>query len=383
MVAGAGVFLLTHQRASADKNAGSQDHEPHGPRAVPVVAQPVQLEDVPIVLDGLGNVVAYKTVAVRPQVDGRLDKVLFREGQEVHRGEVLAQIDPRPFQIQLHQAQGALARDTATLEGNQHNLDRYTSLRSQKLVADQQVDDQRATVGQYQGSVLVDQAQIESAKLSLDYARITSPIDGFTGVRLVDPGNFVHAADTTGIVVITQLDPIAVMFTLPEDDLPAVAEHLQAGPLSVEVYARDGETRLGTGQLELIDNQINQATATIRLKAVFPNPKHVLWPNLFVKARLHVETRKAALVVPNTVVQRGPRGVFAYVVKPDNTVEARPIEVELIQGELTILRSGLQAGEQVVVDGQNQLKPGAHVQLPGAAAHAAHDPHGPDAKARQ
>lgn len=332
-------------------------------RVIPVVAAPVEQKNVPIFLDGLGNVVAFKTVTVHTQVDGRLDKVLFVEGQNVKRGEVIAQIDPRPYAIQLHQAEGALARDSAQLHDNQANFERYQSLRDQKLVAQQQVDDARAALGQFSGNVEIDKAAIEQAKLNLDYARITSPIDGVTGVRQVDPGNLVHAADTTGIVVLTQLDPIAVLFTLPEDDLPAVMDELIAGPLTVEAWSRDGVTKLATGKVLLIDNAINQATATMRMKAQFENSAHKLWPNQFVKTRLLLTTRKNALVVPATVVQRGPKGVFAYVISPqDQTVSMRTIEVDLTQGEVTIIKSGLKPGELVVSDGQNQLRPGSKVQ---------------------
>lgn len=332
-------------------------------RVVPVIAAPVAERDVPIYLDGLGNVAAYRTVVVKSQVDGRLNEVLFREGQEVRRGEVLAQIDPRPFQIQLNQAEGALARDKALLESGRRNLERFTTLREQKLIAQQQEDDQRAAVGQLEGAVRIDEAQIESAKLNLEYARIVSPIDGITGVRQVDPGNLVHATDQNGIVLITQLDPIAVLFTLPAENLTRVAEEMRNGPLRVDAYSQDGATLLATGKLELIDNQINVNTATMRLKAIFPNPKRLLWPNQFVKTRLLLTTRKNAVVVPSQAVQRGPKGLFVYVIKLDQTVEARPVEVALTQGEVTLLQSGVKPGEQVVTDGQNQLRPDSKVQL--------------------
>jgi multidrug efflux system membrane fusion protein len=330
-------------------------------RVVPVAAVVVTAKDVPIYLDGLGNVSAFKTVTVRAQVDGRLDRVTFKEGQSVRAGDVLAQIDPRPFEIQLKQAEGALARDTAQLHDNKTNLERYTSLRDQKLVAQQQVDDQKASVGQYQGAVQIDEAQIASAKLNLEYARITSPIDGVTGVRQVDPGNLVHATDTGGIVIITQVDPIAVLFTLPQDDLHRVAIELLKGPMAVEAWSRDGLTQLGRGTLALIDNQINQATASMRLKAVFTNPKHVLWPNQFVKARLLLTTRKGATVVPAIAVQRGPKGQFVYVIGSDSTVSPVPVQLESTEGDLALVKSGLKPGDNVVVDGMNQLRPGSKV----------------------
>jgi multidrug efflux system membrane fusion protein len=331
-------------------------------RVIPVIAAPVVAQDVPIYLDGLGNVAAYKTVTIKSQADGRLDQVLFREGQEVRRGDLLAQIDPRPFLIQLRQAEGALARDSALLRNGKLSLERLMKLREQNLIAQQQVDDQQASVGQLEGAVRVDEAQIENAKLNIDYARIVSPIDGITGVRLVDPGNIVRATDQTGIVLITQIDPISVLFTLPSENLPKVSEQMRLGPLTVEAYSRDGEISLAKGKLELIDNQINVTTATMRLKSVFQNPQRLLWPNQFVKARLLLTTRKNALVVPAPAVQRGPKGTFIYVIKSDQTVEARPIEIELTQGDITIIRSGLKADEQVVTDGQNQLRPGSKVQ---------------------
>ena len=333
-----------------------------GGRVVPVLATAAVLGDVPVFLEGLGNVIAYKTVQVRSQVDGRLDKVLFKEGQAVRRGEVLAQIDPRPFLIQLHQAEGAQARDRAQLQDLKLNLERFKDLRGRKLIAQQQVDDQAAQVGQLDGAVRIDQAAIESARLNLDYARITAPISGVTGVRQVDPGNVVHASDPAGIVLVTQLDPISLLFSLPEGNLPRIAQQFARGPLQVEAWSRDGQTRLGIGKLELVDNQINASTGTVRLKAVFANPQHLLWPNQFIKSRLHLTTLQNALVVPSTVVQRGPEGTFAWVINQDQTVVPRAVEVELTQGEQTVIAKGLAPGEQVVVDGQSQLRAGAKVQ---------------------
>lgn len=356
-------FALLLIAAGCRDGANASPRPDGGARVVPVAAAKAAVKDVPVWLDGLGNVAAFKTVTVRPQVDGRLDKVLFKEGQAVKTGDVIAQIDPRPYEIQLKQAEGALARDSAQLHDNQKNLERYASLRDQKLIAQQQVDDQRAAVGQYEGAVRIDEAQIASARLNLDYARIKSPIDGVTGVRLVDPGNLVHATDQNGIVVITQVQPIAVVFTLPQDELHRVALELQKGPLTVEAWSRDGATRLGVGQLALIDNQINQATATMRLKSIFDNAERLLWPNQFVKARLLLTTRKGALTVPSTAVQRGPKGSFVYVIKDDSTAEMRPVEIAETQGDLALLKSGLNPGETVVTDGQNQLKPGSRVQI--------------------
>jgi multidrug efflux system membrane fusion protein len=329
-------------------------------RPVPVLLARAVKRDVPITLEGLGTVTAYKTVNVRPQVDGRLDKVVFREGQTVKAGEQLAQIDPRPFEIQLHTAQAALARDQGQLRGAERDLIRYEAVVTKQLIPQQQVDDQRATVEQLRGAVQGDEAQIENAKLQLDYARIKSPIAGVTGVRQVDPGNLVHATDTTGIVVVTQLDPIAVIFTLPQDDLGRVAAAQAAAPLVVEALARDGSQPMAVGKVEVIDNQINTSTATIRIKALFPNPDKKLWPNQFVKARLQLAVRKGALVVPAVAVQRGPQGTFAYVVSGE-TAEARPVSVAEIEGDQAILAKGLAEGEAVVIEGQNQLRPGAKI----------------------
>jgi multidrug efflux system membrane fusion protein len=371
VIVAAVVWFVRRPKAAAPGAAQQQQ------RPIPVVTGQVQQRDLPIYLDGLGSVIAAKTVTVRSQVDGRLDAVLFREGQVVRRGDVLAQIDPRPFQVQLHQAEGALDRDAAQLKTARLTLARNQDLLKRKLIAPQDVDNAAATVGQFEGGVRIDQAQIDSARLNLDYARITSPIDGVTGVRQVDPGNIVHAADANGIVVLTQLDPIAVLFTLPQDDLPRVAQQMELGTLSVEAWSRDGNTKLATGQLLLIDNQINQNTATMRLKATFANPQRLLWPNQFVKARLLLSVRKGALVVPATAVQRGPDGTFAYVVGPDDTVQARKIDVDLTQADVVSISRGLQAGETVVTDGAASLRPGAKIAArPPAQQRPAQQPSG-------
>ncbi len=328
-----------------------------GGKAIPVLAAEVVARDIPIYLEGLGNVTAFQTVTVHTQVDGRLDKVLFREGQEVKKGEQIAQVDPRPYQIQLHQAEGALAKDEATLKDAEVTLERDIDLVQKKLAAQQTVDDERAVADGAKGSIEIDKANIDSAKLNLDYARISSPIDGVTGIRQVDQGNIIHAADANGIVIITQLDPIAVYFTLPEDDLVRVNRELKKAPLDVDAYSRDGSAKLASGKLALVDNEINQATATLKLKAVFSNPDRTLWPNQFVKIRLLLNIRSNALVVPASVVQRGPQGTFAYVILADDTVDMRPIEIDSQAGDLVIIAKGLQAGERVVADGQSLLRP--------------------------
>ena len=357
----AGVLLFVRSRTRADAKATATKDAAAAVRAVPVLVTGVEQRDVPVWLEGLGTVAAIQQVTVRAQVDGRLDEVFFREGQTVHKGDLIAQIDPRPFTVQLHQAEGALARDRAQLDSGKKNLVRYRALRETNLIAQQQVDDQIAAVGQIEGTVKVDLAAVESARLNLDYARVRSPIDGIVGVRVVDAGNLVRAADAGGLVVVAQLDPAAVLVTLPEDDLVRVNAALVRGEVTVEAWSRDGATRLGTGKLALVDNQINQATATLKLKAFVPNPEHKLWPNQFVKARILVDQYKSALVAPAAAVQRGPQGTFVYVVGEDKTAQLRLVEVALITGDTALLARGLSAGEQVVVEGQGQLRPGAQV----------------------
>jgi multidrug efflux system membrane fusion protein len=337
-------------------------------RIVSVGTAKVTREDVPIWLEGIGNVSAFFRVTVKPQVDGRLDKVFFNEGQSVKKGDLLAQIDPRPFKIQLESAQAAFARDQANIKNAEVNVERYQKLAQDNLITQQQLSDQQAVVAQLRAQLQGDQAQIDSARLNLDYARIRSPIDGVAGVRQVDPGNVVHASDANGLVVVTQIDPIAVLFTLPEDQLLSVREAMGDDPLVVEALSRDGDRSLGQGQLSVIDNEINQATATVRLKAIFQNPDHRLWPNQFVKARVKLKTRKGALVVPAAVVQHGPQGTFAYVVGADSTVAVRPVHVLTIEGERAIIGSGLEPDEVVVVNGQAQLRPGARVSASKASA---------------
>jgi len=372
----AGVALFVRRQSAGGKTSGASGAAagapgasgganggpPAGDRVVPVATAIAVRKDVPVILEGLGTVTPLATVTVKSQVDGRLDKVLFTEGQAVKKGEVIALVDPRPFNIQLHTAEATLAKDDSQLKNGQLNLERYETLRKGNLIPQQQVDDQRALVAQLEATTHADKAQVENARLMLDYARITSPIDGVTGLRQVDPGNLVHASDANGIVVITQIDPIAVLFTLPQDELPRVQRAMKEGKVVVDAYARDGIQKLATGQLLLVDNQVNAQTATIRLKSVLDNPEHVLWPNAFVKARMHLTTVKGALVVPAAVVQRGPNGTFGYVVAADKTVSPRPLEVASIEGDVALIAKGLAEGDVVVTDGQNQLKPGSKVQ---------------------
>src|SRR5678816_4301740 len=345
------------------RGAGPRDGEggPEG-RVVTVQVATAERKDLPIWLEGLGTVAAMQQVTVRPQVDGRIEKVLFVEGQPVKKGDVLVQIDPRPFLVALHQAQGALARDRAQLETNQGNLKRYEGLKAQNLVAGQQVEEIAGQVGQFEGSVKIDQAQIENAQLQLDYAQVKAPLDGITGVRQVDAGNIIHQSDASGIVVITQIDPAAVFFTLPQDQLASVAQALARGDVPVEAYSRDGATRLATGKLAVLDNQINQTTATLRLKALMPNPDRALWPNAFVKARMLVETRKDAIVIPSVAVQRGPQGTYVYAVGADKTAQMKPITIALTTGDVAVVGKGLDGGERLIVEGQNQVRPGGRVE---------------------
>jgi multidrug efflux system membrane fusion protein len=357
---GGGIYYYTHATKTAATAAASAA-QAQADRPVPVTVATVVQEDVPIWLEGLGTVTPIATVNVKTLVDGPLVSVNFKEGQLIHKGDLLAQVDPRPFQIALHNAEAALARDSAQLRDARLNLERYRTLRAGNLIAQQQFDDQQALVDQYAGTTQLDQATIDSAKLNLDYSRIVSPIDGVTGVRLIDTGNIVHAADTNYIVVLTQIDPMAVLFTLPEDDLPRVQSHLAQGKIQAVAFARDGQTKLAEGELGLIDNEVNTTTATIRLKAFFPNKDRMLWPSEFVKTRLLLSTQKNAITAPATAVQRGPNGTFVYVVGADDKVSVQAVEVELTQGDLAILSKGLQVGQKVVTDGQNQLKPGSKI----------------------
>ena len=331
-------------------------------RPTPVVVARASNRDVPVFLDGLGNAVPLVTVTVRPQVDGPLTAISFQEGQEVKKGDLLARIDPRPFNIQLHQAQAALARDQAQAKNAKLNLARYTALHEQGLATQEQLDDQRATADQLAGTIKSDQAQIENAQLQLAYTEVRSPVNGVTGVRQIDQGNVVHASDPNGIVVVTQLDPMGIVFTLPQDNLPQINREIADG-LEIEAYSRDGDRLLGRGKLTLVDNQVSLTTATVRLKGIVPNPDKALWPNEFVRARLLLKTRTGALSVPAPAVQRGPQGTFVYVVMPNQTAALRAVQVETVQDQWAVIRTGISTGDQVVVEGQNQLRPGAKVAL--------------------
>ena len=333
--------------------------------SVPVVADVARSQDVPIYLAGIGTVQAFNTVTIRTRVDGQVDKVAFTEGQDVKAGDLLAQIDPRPLQAQLEQAQAQKASHEAQLADAKLDLQRFSSLEKRGAASGQSVDTQRALVAQLEANIQADQAAIDAATVQLGYTTIAAPISGRTGVRLVDQGNIVHATDQTGLVVLTQIEPISLVFSLPEDALPDVARAMAKDSLKVLAFSRDGKTQLGDGTLALIDNQIDQTTGTIRLKATFPNKDHALWPGQFVNARLYLSVRHDGITVPAAVVQRGPQGTYAYVIKPDSTVEMRPIAVAQLRDGVALVDAGLRAGERVVVDGQYKLRPGARVDTGG------------------
>ena len=371
VVAGA-VWLSRHNAAVAGK-AGPGARPLELP-PVPVTAAPVVQKDVPVYLTGIGNVQAFNTVTVRARVDGQVDKIAFTEGQDVHEGDLLAQIDPDPYKAALNQAMAKKGQDEAQLANARVDLKRYSDLLANEGVTQQQYDTQKSLVDQLIATVNADQAAIESAKVLLAYTTIVSPIDGRTGIRLIDQGNIVRAADQNGIVVITQLKPISVVFILPEQTLTAIQEQCQGADPDLPVIAvSQGDTNvLGEGKLVVIDNQIDPGSRQFKLKATFPNTDLRLWPGQFVNARLLLTVRKGATVVPKSVVQRGPEGAFAFVVKDDQTVEVRPVKVASLmpnqaeEGEM-IIEDGLKPGERVVVEGQFKLQQGSRVRMADAS----------------
>jgi multidrug efflux system membrane fusion protein len=381
IVALALIWWRPWKRAS-DNGAGPAATARHGggrgafanqPQPVHVVA--AKAGDMPIVITALGTVTPLATVTVKTQLSGMLQSVNFKEGQFVKAGDVLAQIDPRPYQISLENAEGTLAKDAALLQTARLDLKRYKTLLTQDSIAAQQVDTQASLVKQYEGQVQSDRANIDTYKLDLVYARITAPVSGRVGLRQVDPGNYVTPSDANGIVVITQLQPISVVFTTSEDNLPAILKQMHAqAKLSTTAYDRNNTVALETGHLETIDNQIDTATGTVKLRALFPNTGQMLFPNQFVNARLLIDTIHNAVIVPSSAVLNGANGPFAYVVKPDNTVTVRPLKVGPVDGERTSIASGLALGERVVTDGSDRLREGAKITVaPDAAAvmHAA------------
>ncbi|MFL9962069.1 MdtA/MuxA family multidrug efflux RND transporter periplasmic adaptor subunit [Paraburkholderia sediminicola] len=333
--------------------------------------------EMPVVLTALGTVTPLATVTVLPQLSGVLQDVYFKEGQMVKKGDVLAQIDPRPYQISLENAQGTLVRDEALLQTARLDLKRYQTLLAQDSIASQQVDTQASLVRQYEGTVKSDKANIDSFKLDLVYARITAPVSGRVGLRQVDPGNYVTSSLSTGIVVITQLQPISVIFTTSEDNLQQIIQHTQNGEqLSATAYDRSNTRSLEAGTLKTMDNQIDTTTGTVRLRAIFQNDDNKLFPNQFVNTRLLVDTIKDAVIVPTTAVLNGSMGQFVYVVKPDNTVTVRPVKTGPVDGERTSIKSGLQVGERVVTDGSDRLREGAKITIPADRPRAASGAHG-------
>jgi multidrug efflux system membrane fusion protein len=365
-VIGGGAYALTSAQPKAQAVPA-----PASAPSVPVVAEPVKSGEVPIYLRGIGTVQAYNTDTIRAQVQGQITQIAFKEGQTVHAGDLLAQIDPRPFQAQLDQAIANRERDQAQFVNAQANLQRDSQLLAHGYATPQTVDLDKANTGQFTAAVKADEAAIEYAQTQLAYTRITSPIDGVTGIRLIDVGNIVHPTDPNGLVMVTQLQPISVIFTLPETSLPQIQQAMAKGALTVLAYSEDNKTQLDQGKLAVLDNQIVQTSGSVRLKADFPNPQHRLWPGELVNVRLLIETRQNALSVAATAVQQGPQGSYVYVIKPDGTVENRAVKVAQLGARVAVIDSGLQANEQAVISGQSRLQPGSSVTvLHGQAAQA-------------
>jgi membrane fusion protein, multidrug efflux system len=341
---------------------------------VPVVVATAQRGDLPVYFNGLGTVTAFNTVTVHSRVDGQITKINFQEGQFVHQGDSLLEIDPRPYQVQLEQAEGQLAKDQAQLRDVQVNYERYQLLFKEGVIPKQQLDTQGAQVGQFEGSIKADQGVIDSAKLQLVYSRVIAPISGRVGLRLVDIGNIVHATDTNGLLVITQLQPIAVIFSLPQDQLPQVATKLRNGSqLIVDAFDRDDTTKIESGKLQTIDNQIDTTTGTYKLKAIFNNDRNLLFPNQFVNVHLLADVKKNLVIVPASAIQRGPQGTYVYVVQSGNTVKIQTVTITQTNADSIGLSAGLNAGDVVVVDGQDKLQDGSKVNpttAPAAAPNA-------------
>ena len=355
------IYLFRVQSSSAQLSTSARRARSNTV-AVPVVIAKVKSGDMDVYLSGLGTVTALNTVTLKSRVDGQLVKVLFQEGQMVTTGQLLAEIDPRPFQVQLAQAEGQLVRDQALLTNAQIDLERYRTLFKEDSIPKQQLDTQESLVRQFEGTIKADQSQVDNAKLQLIYCRITAPITGRVGLRLVDVGNMVHASDTTGLLVITQVQPITLVFTLPEDNLPALLASMKGRQqLTVAAFDREQKKLLATGTLQSIDNQIDPTTGTVKLKAVFPNTDGALFPNQFVNARILIDTLHNVTLVPNAAIQRSPQSTFVYTVNSDNTVAIKNVELKLAQGDQTAIARGLDPGETVVIDGVDKLQPGTKV----------------------
>jgi membrane fusion protein, multidrug efflux system len=363
--AGLGAFLYATNTSAPAATAPE-------PVRVPVVTSMVTSGDVPIYLRGVGTVIAYNNVVVRSQITGQLVKISFNQGQTVHQGDVLAEIDPRPYQAQLDQMTANRDRDQAQLINAQQNLARYTQLGSKGWATPQLVETQQAQLGQLQAMVKSDEALMDAARVNLSYTKLTAPIDGVTGIRQIDNGNIIHPTDPNGLVDVTQIQPISIIFTLPETTFGEIQAQMAKGPLKVLAYSQDDRTELDQGTLELIDNQILQTTGTIRLRANFPNARRMLWPGELVNARLLLETRHNGLTIPPGAVQQGPNGSYVYVIAPNETAQLRPVKVDQISDGAAVIDSGVQANEAVVVDGQYGLQPGSLVNvLHGKAAEQA------------
>jgi multidrug efflux system membrane fusion protein len=358
------VALRLRNEASAGGPGARGPGGMQGPAPVRTVHP--ELRDVPIHLEALGTVTPLETAVVRARVSGQLERVHFAEGEPVHAGDLLAELDPRPFRVALAEAQAVLARDLAALEQARATHARGQQLHAHELLSTQDLEAQAASVATLEASARADRAALERARLDLAYTRVVSPIDGQTGLRQVDPGNLVGASDANGLVIVTRVDPITVVFSVPQDELGAVRAHMQAGPLVVDVLARDGATALATGTLSVIDNRIDTATGTVRMKAEVPNAAQALWPNQLVEIRMLLETRRGALVVPDAAVQEGPDGAFVYVVVDHHAV-VRPVRIERIVGEHAIVAEGLTVADEVVSEGQSRLRPDAEVRLEGEA----------------
>ncbi|MFZ0313979.1 MAG: efflux RND transporter periplasmic adaptor subunit [Candidatus Korobacteraceae bacterium] len=364
----AAIAICAMLAACSSQSATKSAKASAPPPAVPVGVATVKQGDFNVYITGLGSVQALNTVSLKTRIDGQIMQVNFREGQDVKAGELLIVVDPRPYQVALAQAEANLQKDEAQLTNAKAQYERNKVLYEQGVIAKQDLDTLEASFGTYEGTIAADKAAIDNAKLNLTYCYIKSPVPGRVGLRLVDPGNYVTAAGGTAMIVITQLQPISLVFTIPEDQLQEVAQRMHQGTLEVDAYSRDDQTKLATGTLLTINNQIDQTTGTVQLKATFDNADNALWPNQFVNAHLLLEKRKDAVTAPASAMNRGPDGTYTYVVDSNNTVQMRTVQVALTQGNTVVISSGLQAGDRVVTDGQEKLQAGMKV-APQAPAH--------------